>query len=71
MNMEKLRIHPTREFDNIREAVESFAEIYGDDTAFSFKRGAHDKEVIKKSFMELRDDVRALGSRLIELGVSG
>ena len=69
--MEKITIHPTREFDNIRAAVESFAEMYGDDTAFSFKRNAHDKEVVKKSFIELRDDVRALGSRLLELGYAG
>ena len=71
MNYEKLRIHEKCEFTDIRDAVERFAEMYGDDTAFSFKRNAHDKEVVKRSFINLRDDVRALGSALIELGVPG
>ena len=66
--MKNLKIHETLHFDNFRDAVERFAEMYGDKTAFSFRLKAHDKEIQKRSFNNMRDDVRALGSKLLELG---
>ena len=69
--MKNLKIHETVEFDNIRVAVDRFAEMYGDDTSFSFRRSAHDKDIVKKSFIDLRDDVRALGTKMLELGAGG
>ncbi len=66
--MKNLKIHETLSFENFRDAVDRFAEMYGDDTAFSFKVKAHDKDVVKRSYIEMRDDVHALGSKLLELG---
>ena len=67
--MKNLKIHETVDFKDMRDAVERFAEMYGDDTAFSFRRNAHDKDVVKKSYIAMRDDVRALAMRMLELGM--
>ena len=67
--MKNLKIHDKVEFKDIRDAVESFAEMYGDDTAFSFRLKPHDKDIVKKSYNDLRADVRALGSKFVELGI--
>ena len=66
--MKNLKIHETQYFDNFRHAVERFAEMYGEDTAFSFRIKPHDKEIVKKSFNDMRNDVRSLGSKLLALG---
>ena len=69
--MKNTRIHEKQEFKNIRDLVERAAEMYTDKTAYSFRINPHDKEIVKKSFINLRDDVRALGSELISRGVAG
>ena len=69
--MKNLKIHENQHFDNFRHAVERFAEMYGYDTAFSFRIKPHDKEIVRKSFNALRDDVRSLGSKLLALGAHG
>ncbi len=66
--MKNIKIHEKIDFKDMRDAVERFAEMYGDSTAFSYRVKPHDKEIMKKSFNELRDDVRALGSKLIAMG---
>ena len=63
-------LHEKREFENIRALVEWAADFYGDKTAFSFRPDAK-SDVRKISFRELRDDVRALASELLEMGCSG
>ena len=45
--------------------------MYPEKVAYSFRKNPHDKEIIKKNFVELRDDIRALGSALIEKGAAG
>ena len=67
--MKNLKIHETVDFKDMREAVERFAEMYGEDTAFSFRRNAHDKDIVKKSYNAMRDDVRALATKMLSLGM--
>ena len=64
--MKKYIIHEKMEFTNVRELVEWAGDKYGDKTAYSFSvsRG----EIAKISFRQLRDDVRALACRLVEMG---
>lgn len=64
-------LHERRSFDNVRELVEWAASTYKDDTAYSYKEKPHDKEIVKKSFVQLREDVRALGASFIKLGLRG
>ena len=60
MNKDMLR--EKREFKDLRSVLEYAADTYKNDSAFSFKNG---KEVKKVSYIEFRDDVRALTSEMI------
>ena len=68
--MNKDMIHEPRYFENVRELVEWGAEQYGNDTIYSF-RPTPRAEIEKKSFVEFRDDVRALASELLSMGCAG
>ena len=68
--MNKDMIHEPRYFDNVRALVEWGAEYYGNDTVYSF-RPTPRADVVKKSFVEFRDDVRALASELLSMGCAG
>ncbi len=69
--MKKDLLHERRDFENVRELVEWAAETYKDAIAYSFKEKPHDKDVVKKSFAQLGEDVRALGVSFIKLGLRG
>ncbi len=69
--MKKYQLHEKQEFKNMRDLVERAADMYGDKTAYSFKENPHDKEIQKRSFVSLRDDVRALSSELLARGYAG
>ena len=68
--MNKDMIHEPRFFDNVRALVEWGAEYYGNDTIYSFRPNPR-ADVVKKSFVEFRDDVRALASELLSMGCAG
>ena len=68
--MNKDMIHEPRYFDNVRALLEWGAETYGDDTVYSF-RPTPRAEVEKKTFVEFRNDVRALASELLSMGCAG
>ena len=59
---------PIRDF---RALTEDAAEKYGDKPAYSFKISPLDEEVVKLSFIEVRDDCRALGTAAHVKGLSG
>ncbi len=69
--MKNLKLHEKMEFENVRELIERTAEMYSDRYAYSFREKPHDKEAVKISFPELRDDVRALASEMISRGMAG
>lgn len=69
--MKKHVLHEKQEFKNMRDLVERAAQMYPDDVAYSFKNNPHDKEVVKRTFTDLRDDVRALSTELLERGIAG
>lgn len=64
-------LHERRDFTTVRELVEWAAEYYGDDTAFSFRPNPHKPEIVSKSYVQLRDEVRALASTLLRMGCAG
>ena len=68
--MNKDMIHEPRFFENVRSLVEWGAETYGNDTVYSFRPNPR-ADVVKKSFVEFRDDVRALASELLSMGCAG
>ena len=67
--MNKYQIHPKKEFDSIRNIVESSAKAYGNRTAFSYRLKPYDKEKVNISYLEFRDDVRALSSEMLFRGM--
>ena len=68
--MNKDMIHEPRYFDNVRALVEWGADFYGNDTIYSFRPNPR-ADIVKKSFVEFRDDVRALASELLSMGCAG
>ena len=69
--MKKYALHEKQEFKNMRDLVERAGEMYQNDTAYSFRNNPHDKEPVRKSFINMRDDVRAIGSELLSRGLAG
>ncbi len=67
----KKPIHEKKEYLNIREVIEDIGEIYAGKVAYSYRIKPSDKEVCKKTYNELRDDVRALATEFIARGVPG
>ena len=67
----KKPIHEKKEYLNIREVVEDIGEIYSGKTAYSYRIKPNDKEIQKKTYDQLRDDVRALATEFIARGVPG
>ena len=64
-------LHPRKEHENIRDLIEDVAVLYGNKTAFSYRIKPSDKESVGKSYVELRDDVRALSTEIISRGLAG
>lgn len=59
------------EFKNIRELIEYAGEIHGEKIAYSYKPAPQRPDIEKISFIRLRDDVRALASKLLSMGCAG
>ena len=68
--MKKQVLHEKVEFNNVRELIEWAGEHHGEKIAYSYREKASDKEVCKISFKKLCDDVRALTSEFISMGVT-
>jgi long-chain acyl-CoA synthetase len=64
-----VRYYPTCRLRDLRELVQRSADEFGDRTAF--KELDPSDEVRSYSFSQLRDDVAALGTALLALGVAG
>ena len=69
--MNKHILHEKREWANLSELVEYAADNYGEKTAFSYRLKASAKEIQKVSYIKFRDEVRALATELISMGVEG
>ena len=69
--MKKHQLHEKTEFTSVRHLVEWAADQYGDRSLFSFRANPHDEEVQTVSFLQVRDDVRALASKLASIGCAG
>ena len=67
----KKPIHEKKVYHTVRDVIEDVAEIYNGKNAYSYRIKPRDKEVITKTFNQLRDDVRALTTELLARGVHG
>ena len=69
--MKKTQMHERVLYANVREMMEEIGERFGDRCAFSYRLDPRDKNVQKKSYSELRSDVRAMATELIARGYEG
>ena len=69
--MNKHAIREKYEFTNLRHLVEWAAKKYENKTAYSYCTDPHQGEIIKVSFTQFGEDVRALASELLAMGCSG
>ena len=64
-------IHEKVVYGDVRALVEGIAEKFGDKPSFSYRVNPRDKEPTKKSYIELRDDVRGMATELLARGFGG
>ena len=69
--MKNMKLHEKAEFANVRELVEWAAEQYGEKYAYSYREDPHKADITKVTFRQLRNDVHALATSLIEMGCPG
>ena len=64
------KLHPVREMNSLKELVNQGAELFGDRPAFlaKEKKGG---EYFEITFKQFKEDVDALGTKLMELGLEG
>ena len=67
----KKPIHEKKVYQTVRDVIEDIGDIYNGKNAYSYRIKPRDKEVITKTFDQLRDDVRALTTELLARGVHG
>lgn len=64
-------IHERRDFGTVRELIEWAGSTYGEKIAYSFRQNPGDKDVIRLTFSQFRNDVRSLASELLAMGCAG
>ena len=67
--MKKEILHEKLEFESIRDLVEKSAEMYGEKVYLSYRNAS--KEIEKITFVQFRDDVRALACEMLSMGCAG
>ena len=69
--MNKHMLHEKHSFRDMRELVEWAAKEHNEKNAYSYKAKLNKPEVTRITFNTLRDDVRAMTTKLIDMGCSG
>ena len=64
-------LHEKVEFDNIRHMVETIGEKFDGKVAYRYRVKPHDKEAVKVNYEVLRDNVRALSSKMLAESLGG
>lgn len=69
--MKNEMLHERLSFDNMRHLIEWAGGEYGSKYAYSYRQSPLDKDVIKVTFHQFRNEVRALASELLAMGCAG
>ena len=64
-------LHERRSFTDMRELVEWVGAYHDGKIAYSYRVKPSDKDIVKVTFHRFRNDVRAMASRLLEMGCRG
>ena len=65
------KIRERVDYRDVREMVEDIGERWADRYAYSFRLNPRDKDVVRKTYPELRDEIRALSMAFIKHGIAG
>ena len=68
---EEKRIHERIHYENFRHMVEDIGDRYNTHGAYSFRQNPRDKEIVKKTYLELRDDIRGLTTAFLKEEFAG
>ncbi len=64
-------LHEKVVYKTFRDCVEDIGIKYADRTAFRFRKKATDKEILSATYPQLRNDVRALTTEFLSMGLKG
>ena len=67
---DKRKLYNADKINNFRELVDRYSKLYSNKTAFEYKETPASKEHIKINYSQFVDDIKALGTALINLGLS-
>ena len=62
------RVYNEKKFNNLKEIINNSKEVFGNDPAFKFKN-PETKEMYTMSYKEYIEEVEALGTALISIGL--
>lgn len=66
--MENFKVQPTKRYADLKELVNDVANLYGTQDAYRFKKK---KEIVSKSYNDLKSDSMAFSRVLEKLGLLG
>lgn len=69
MSKSKRKLYESIKINDFRELVNRYKILYFNKTAFEYKETPHSKEHIKISYAKFADDIEALGTALLDLGL--
>ena len=70
MSKYKRKLYNADKINDFRELVSRYSNLYSDKVAFEYKKEPNSKEHIKITYGQFADDIKALGTALINLGLS-
>ena len=70
MSKFKRKLYDSTKMNNFRELVNRYSTMYSDKVAFEYKETPNSKEHIKITYKKFADDIKSLGTALINLGLT-
>ena len=66
----KSKLYNAEKINNFRELVNRYSTLYSDKVAFEYKESPQSKEHITITYSQFANDIKALGTSLLNLGLS-
>ena len=71
MSKSKRKLYDSIKMNDFRDLVERYSTLYANDIAFEYKKNPSSAEHIKITYKEFAEDIKSLGTALLNLGLSG
>ena len=71
MSKSKRKLYNSTKMNDFRDLVERYSTLYSDEIAFEYKKNPSSAEHIKITYKEFAEDIKSLGTALLNLGLSG